>query len=74
VFFQFLAFAIMVVIRDCDGEGRVIPPSCDLEKNQLRRDCLRHATRFNGVIDWEVYHLVLDANDLPKSYTNKPND
>jgi len=45
----------MVVIRECDERGREIYPADPLERAQLRRDCLRHATRPNGLIDWEAY-------------------
>jgi len=45
----------MVVIRECDERGREILPVDPLERAKLHRDCLRHATRPNGIIDWEAY-------------------
>jgi len=45
------------VIRKCDERGRELRPEDPLERAMLQRDCLRHATRRNGVIDWEVYGL-----------------
>jgi len=45
----------MVVIRECDKRGREIYPADPFERAQLRRDCLRHAMRRNGLIDWEAY-------------------
>jgi len=45
----------MVVIRECDEWGREILPVDPLERANLQRDCLRHATRRNGFIDWEAY-------------------
>jgi len=45
----------MVVIRECDERGRELRPSDHLERANLQRDCLRQATRRNGVIDWEEY-------------------
>jgi len=45
----------MVVIRECDERGREIYPADPLERAQLRRDCLRHATRRNGLTDWEAF-------------------
>jgi len=49
-------FVQMVVIWECDERGREIYPADPLERAQLRRDCLRHATRPNGLIDWEAYN------------------
>jgi len=45
----------MLVIRECDERGREIRPVDPLERAKLQRECLRHATRPNGVIDWEAY-------------------
>jgi len=45
----------MVLIRECDDTGKVISLTNSDERNKLRRDCLRHATRPN----WEVYELGL---------------
>jgi len=45
----------MVVIRECDERGKEIRPVDPLERAKLQRDCLRHATRPNDVIDWEAY-------------------
>jgi len=47
----------MVVIRECDERGRELRPVDPLERAKLQRDCLRHATRQNGVIEWEAYGL-----------------
>jgi len=49
----------MVLIRECDDTGKVINPTDPTERDQLRRDCLRHATKPNSVIDWEAYQLEL---------------
>jgi len=46
----------MVVIRECDKRGREIYPADPLERARLQRECLKHATRPNGVIDWEAYN------------------
>ena len=43
------------MIRECDERGRELHPVDPLEKAKLQRDCLRHATRRNGIIDWEAY-------------------
>ena len=45
----------MVVILECDERCREIYPADPLERAQLWRDCLRHATWQNGLIDWEAY-------------------
>jgi len=45
----------MVVIRECDERGRELGPIDPLEKAKLQRDCLRHVTRQNDIIDWEAY-------------------
>lgn len=37
----------------------MISPSNSVERDQLRKDCLKHATRSNGLIDWEAYELGL---------------
>ena len=49
------SFCTMVVIQECDERGREIYLADPLERAQLRRDCLRHATRQNSFIDWEAY-------------------
>lgn len=54
----------MVLIRECDGEGWVIPHATSTERDQFKRDCLRHATRPNGVIDWDAYELALHGKDM----------
>jgi len=54
----------MVLIRECDDTSQVISPTNFSEKDQLKRDCLRHSTRSNGVIDWEVYDLGLYGENL----------
>ena len=46
----------MVVIRECDERGREIYPSDPLKRARLQRDCLKHASRPNGLIDWEAYN------------------
>ena len=45
----------MVLIRECDEEGRLIRPTDTVERDQLRKECLRHATGPNGIINWDVY-------------------
>ena len=45
----------MVVIRECDERGRKLRPADPLERANFQRDCLRHAMRRNGVINWEAY-------------------
>jgi len=47
----------MVLIRECDNVVKVIDPTDPAERDQLRRDCLRHVTGSNNVINWEVYNL-----------------
>jgi hypothetical protein len=54
----------MVLIRECDDTGRVISPTNSAINDQLKRDCLRNATRLNGLIDWEVYELGLHGHNL----------
>jgi len=54
----------MVLIRECDDSGRVISPTNSVERDQLKRDCLRHATRLNGLIDWGAYELGLHGHNL----------
>ncbi|KEH33519.1 hypothetical protein MTR_3g045050 [Medicago truncatula] len=45
----------MVVVRECDEKGRELSPSDPLDRQKLRLQCLKHAARKNGLIDWEVY-------------------
>ncbi|RHN41169.1 hypothetical protein MtrunA17_Chr8g0363161 [Medicago truncatula] len=45
----------MVVVRECDESGREVFPSDPLDRQRLRLQCLNHATRKNGLIDWKVY-------------------
>ncbi|KEH26360.1 hypothetical protein MTR_6g053030 [Medicago truncatula] len=45
----------MVVVRECDERGRELPPSNPLDRQKLRLQCLKHATRGSGLIDWKVY-------------------
>jgi hypothetical protein len=47
----------MVLIMECDDTGRVISPTNSVERDHLRRDCLRRARRPNGLIDWQAYEL-----------------
>jgi len=42
----------------------LFPPTNSAEKDKLKRDCLTHATKPNGVIDWEVYELGLHGHNL----------
>lgn len=42
----------------------MISPANSSERDQLKRDCLWHATRSNGVIDWEVYELGVYGENL----------
>ena len=44
----------MVLITECNELGRVIDPTNPAERDQLRKDCLKQATRSNGVIDCEL--------------------
>jgi len=44
--------------------GKVIDPTDPAERDQLKKDCVRHATRPNGVIDWEAYNLGLYGENL----------
>jgi len=53
--FQYLFLSAMVVVWECDERVREIRPADPLERAKLQRDCLRHATRRNGFIDWEAY-------------------
>lgn len=54
----------MVLIRECDEKGRVIPTIDPVEKNRLRKECLKHATGPDGMIDWDVYYDGLFGEDL----------
>jgi len=54
----------MVVIRECNELGNAINPTNPAERDQLKKDCLRHATRSNGVIDWEAYEIALYEKPL----------
>jgi len=64
----------MVSIRVCDDLGKVIDPTYPTERNQLRNDCLRHATRPNGIIDWEVYNLGLYGGNLLSDLSSDNSD
>jgi len=61
----------MILIRECSDSGKVINPA---ERDQLRKDCLRHATSPNGVIDWEVYNLGFYGEDLFSELSSDGND
>lgn len=52
------------MIRECDDTGKVISPTNFVERDQLRKECLRHATRQNGFIDWEAYQLGFYGHKL----------
>jgi hypothetical protein len=54
----------MVLIRECDGEGKLIQPSDPIEKENLRKACLRHATGADGVINWDAYYDGLFGEEL----------
>jgi hypothetical protein len=54
----------MVLIRECDGEGRLIQPSDPIEKDRLRKECLRHATGPDEIINWDVYYNGLLGEEL----------
>jgi hypothetical protein len=54
----------MVLIRECDDEGKLVSPTEPAERDQLRKECLRHATRPDGIIDWDKYYLGLHGEDL----------
>jgi len=49
----------MVVLRDCNESGMVISPTDSEGRDKLQRDCLRHATSPNWVIDWDVFQIAL---------------
>jgi hypothetical protein len=42
----------------------VISPTNSVERDQLKRDCSRHAAWPNGLIDWEAYELGLHGHNL----------
>lgn len=44
------------MIKNSDEEGKLVCPTDPAERDQLRKDCLKHATGPNGIIDWDVYH------------------
>ena len=52
------------MIKECDKSGKVINPTKPAEKDQLKRDCLRHATRSNNLIDWKAYEIALYGKPL----------
>jgi len=54
----------MVLIGECDDTSKVIDPTDLAKRDQLKKDCLRHATRPNGVIDWRAYNLGLYGEHL----------
>jgi hypothetical protein len=54
----------MVLIRECDEEGKLIHPTDPAERDQLRKECLRHATGPDGIINWDTYYLGLHGEDL----------
>jgi len=62
------------LIRECDDSGKVIDPTDPAERGQLRKDCLRHATWTNGVIDWEVYNLGLYGEKILSDLSSENND
>jgi hypothetical protein len=53
----------MVLIRECDEKGKLIHPTNPSEKDQLRKECLRHATGPNRVIDWDIYYQGLHGEE-----------
>jgi hypothetical protein len=54
----------MVLIRECDGEGKLIQPSDPTEKDRLRKECLKHATGPDRIINWDVYYSGLFGEEL----------
>jgi len=54
----------MVLIRECDEVGKLIYPTDPAERDRLKKDCLRHATGPNRIIDWDVYNLGFYREDL----------
>jgi len=42
----------------------MIYPTNPAERDELKRDCLKHATMSNGLIDWEAYEIALYGNPL----------
>jgi hypothetical protein len=54
IHFYFSAIIVsrgMVLIRDCDEDGKLICPTDPNERDQLRKECLRHATGPDGIIN-----------------------
>jgi len=47
----------MVLIGECDDTGKMVSLTNSEERNLLRRDCLKHATRPSGCIDWEAFEI-----------------
>jgi len=64
----------MVLIRECDDTGKVIDPTDPPERDQLKKDFLRHATRPNGIIDWEAYNLGLYGKNLFSDLSSDSSD
>jgi len=60
----------MVVNRVCDGSGRVVSRTNFEDKNELRKSCLRHATRPNGVIEWDVFETTLLGHRIPLDFSS----
>lgn len=54
----------MVLIRECGEEGKSINPTDPAERDQLRKNFLRHATGPDGIIDLDVYNLGLYGENL----------
>jgi hypothetical protein len=54
----------MVLIRECDGEGKLVQPIDPIEKENLRKACLRHATGADGIINWDAYYDGLFGEEL----------
>jgi hypothetical protein len=45
-------------------DGKLICPTDPNERDQLRKECLRHATGPDGIIDWDKYYFGLHGEEL----------
>ncbi|RHN51914.1 hypothetical protein MtrunA17_Chr6g0474441 [Medicago truncatula] len=53
----------MVVVKECDERGIELVPSNPLDRQRLRLQCLKHATRKNGLID-STYFSHMNFSDI----------
>lgn len=54
----------MVLIRECYEKGRLVRPIDPVEKNRMRKECLKHATGPDGIINWDTYYDGLFGEEL----------